>query len=299
MAHVTHESITSDVIRSFDQSSDERFKELISSLIRHLHEFARETSLTHQEWQQGLEFLTRASQFTDLHRNEFVLTSDVLGLSSLVDLLNSFPGATEGSVLGPFHSESSPMVEVGANLLKDHGGDPVLLRGRVLDLRGDPISGATLDFWQTAANGLYPAQDANQDPDNLRCRMQTQADGRYAMRVIRPSPYKVPYDGPVGDLLRSGGRQAWRPAHFHFIVGAPGFRSVVTELFIEGDRCIDIDAAFGVRDSILVKLDVNNSPADAGRLGFSGPFHEITFDFRLAPDGAPKPVQVANNPESA
>jgi hydroxyquinol 1,2-dioxygenase len=284
MAHVTEQTITEAVTRSFDRSTNERFRFLISLLVNHFHEFAKETSLTHDEWRVGLEFLTRASRFTNAHRNEFVLTSDVLGLSSLVDLLNSSPGATEGSVLGPFHAQSSPMVPVGADLIKDNQGDPVLLRGRVLDLEGRPIRGAMLDFWQTAANGLYPAQDPNQHPDNLRCRMRTDDDGKYAMKVIRPSAYTVPYDGPVGDLLRVGGRHAWRPAHFHFIVGAPGFRSVVTELFNEDDSYIEQDAAFGVRDGIVVKFKRNDSAQDAASHSVRSPFYVVDFDFRLKRD---------------
>lgn len=283
MAHVTRQNITEAVIKSFDQATNERFKFLISGLVNHLHQFARESSLTHDEWRAGLEFLTRASQFTHPHRNEFVLTSDVLGLSSLVDLLNSSMGATEGSVVGPFHAELSPVVPVGSDLIKDNDGDPVLLRGRVLDLENRPIAGAVLDFWQTAANGLYPAQDPHQHPENLRCRMHTGADGKYEMRVIRPSAYPVPYDGPVGDLLRAGGRHAWRPAHFHFIVSAPGFHSVVTELFNAEDTYIDEDAAFGVRDSILVKFERNDSPEEAAALRLNSPFYVVDFDFRLRP----------------
>jgi hydroxyquinol 1,2-dioxygenase len=282
MAHVTKETITPDVIHSFDQSSNDRFKFLISGLITHLHQFARETLLTHEEWRAGLAFLTRASRFTDDHRNEFVLTSDVLGVSSLVDLLNCPPEATEGSVLGPFHAELSPMAEVGANLIKDNAGDPVLLWGRVIDQHGRPIRNALLDFWQTGANGLYPAQDPNQHPDNLRCRMVTGEDGAYEMKVIRPSPYMVPYDGPVGDLLRTGGRHAWRPAHFHFIVSAPGFTSVVTELFDEEDAYILQDAAFGVRDSIVVKFERNESAEEAALLRLKSPFYFVNFDFRLS-----------------
>jgi protocatechuate 3,4-dioxygenase beta subunit len=284
MAHVTRESITEAVIKSFDRGANERFKCLIAQLVNHLHQFARETSLTHDEWRAGLDFLTRAGGFTDAHRNEFVLTSDVLGLSSLVDLLTSSPGATEGSVLGPFHTESSPLVPVGTNLIKDNAGDPVLLRGRVLDCEGNPVAGAMLDFWQTAANGLYPAQDADQDPDNLRCRMRTGIDGKYEMKVIRPSAYTVPYDGPVGDLLRAGGRHAWRPAHFHFIVSAPRFRTVVTELFTEDDPYIAQDAAFGVRDGIVVPFKRNDAADDAVSLGLRSPFFIVEFDFRLRND---------------
>ena len=282
MAHVTKETITEEVLHSFRHSPDDRFRFLISGLVTHLHQFARETVLTQEEWRAGLGFLTRASRFTDAHRNEFVLTSDVLGVSSLVDLLNCPAGATESSVLGPFHAELSPMQEVGVDLIKDNQGAPVLLRGRVIDQDGRPIPNALLDFWQTAANGLYPAQDANQYPDNLRCCMLSGEDGAYEMKVIRPCAYLVPYDGPVGDLLRTGGSHAWRPAHFHFIVSAPGFNSVVTELFDESDSYIDQDAAFGVRDSIVVKFERNESVQEAASLGLKSPFYVVNFDFRLS-----------------
>jgi hydroxyquinol 1,2-dioxygenase len=231
-----------------------------------------------------LDFLTRAGRSCDLRRNEFILLSDVLGLSSLVDLLNSLPGATEASNLGPFHAAISPLVEVGADLIRENKGEPVLLHGRVLDLEGRPIPRAMLDFWETAANGLYPAQDPSQRPENLRCRMLTDDEGKYALKVIRPAPYTVPYDGPVGDLLRAGGRHAWRPAHYHFIVSASGFRSIVTELFDAEDRYIDEDAAFGVREGIIVKFIRHDSVKEAASLGLNSPFYVVNFDFRLRAD---------------
>jgi len=281
MRHLTQDSITEVVTKSFERGQDERFKFLIGRLVTHLHQFARETKLTHEEWRIGLDFLTRAGRICDPRRNEFILLSDVLGLSSLVDLLNSSPGATQASNLGPFHAAASPLVEVGADLIGENKGEPVLLHGRVLDLQGRPVPRAKLDFWQTAANGLYPAQDPGQHPENLRCRMLTDDEGKYALKVIRPSPYTVPYDGPVGDLLRAGGRDAWRPAHYHFIVSAPGFRPVVTELFDEEDPHLDEDAAFGVRDGIVVKFIRNDSAKDAASLGLKLPFYVVNFDFRL------------------
>jgi hydroxyquinol 1,2-dioxygenase len=284
MRHLTQDTITDVVIKSFDRGDDERFRFVVSRLATHLHQFARETKLTQEEWRVGLDFLTRAGRICDPRRNEFVLLSDVLGLSSLVDLLNSSSGATEASNLGPFHAAMSPLVENGANLIRENEGDPVLLHGRVLDLEGHPIPRAMLDFWQTAANGLYPAQDAGQHPDNLRCRMLTDDSGNYALKVIRPSPYTVPYDGPIGDLLRAGGRHAWRPAHYHFIVSASGFRSIVTELFDVEDHYIDEDAAFGVRDGIVVKFIRNDSAKEAASLGLKSPFYVVNFDFRLRAD---------------
>ena len=281
MRHLTQDSITEVVTKSFERGQDERFKFLIGRLVIHLHQFARETKLTHDEWRIGLDFMTRAGRICDPRRNEFVLLSDVLGFSSLVDLLNSSPGVTQASNLGPFHAAASPLVEVGADLIGENKGEPVLLHGRVLDLQGRPVPRAKLDFWQTAANGLYPAQDPGQHPENLRCRMLTDDEGKYALKVIRPSPYTVPYDGPVGDLLRAGGRDAWRPAHYHFVVSAPGCRPVVTELFDEKDPHLEEDAAFGVRDGIVVKFIRNDSANDAASLKLKSPFYVVNFDFRL------------------
>lgn len=282
MRDIQRDNITTAVVRSFAGARDARLQHLLERLVSHLHAFARETGLTHEEWRAGIDFLYRAGKISTESRNEFILLSDVLGLSSLVDLLHGAPGATDGSVLGPFHTADSRMVDPGADLIGGNGGEPVYLHGRVLDTAGAPIAGATLDFWQAAASGLYWQQDPTQDPHNLRCRMTTGADGGYALKTVRPAAYSVPYDGPVGDLLRNGGRHAWRPAHFHFIVSAPGFASLVTEVFPADDRYADEDAVFGVRAALCVEFRRNDSPEDAARLGMATPFSDVAFDFRLA-----------------
>lgn len=282
MHAIDRDNITAAVQRSFAGSADPRLRHVIERLVAHLHAFAREVDLTHDEWRAGIEFLYRAGRISDEGRNEFILCSDVLGLSSLVDLLRNRPGATEGSVLGPFHATDSSTVPVGADLIGANAGEPVLVHGRTLDGDGAPIAGATLQFWQAAANGLYWQQDPSQDRQNLRCRMITGADGRYALRTVRPAPYTVPYDGPVGDLLRAGGRHAWRPAHFHFIVEAPGFHTLVTEVFPADDRYIQEDAVFGVRAALAVEFRRNDSSEDARTHGLPTPFTEVAFDFRLA-----------------
>jgi protocatechuate 3,4-dioxygenase beta subunit len=239
--------------------------------------------LTPAEWKAAVDFLHAAGRISDERRNEFILLSDVLGLSALVDLLNHRPGATESSELGPFHAEGSPLLPVGADLVKDNAGERVLVRGRVTDTAGRALPGALLDFWQAAANGLYPAQDTSQHPENLRFRMKTDGEGRYAFTTVKPAPYTVPYDGPVGDLLRAGGREAWRPAHFHFIVSAQGHVPVVTELFSEDDPYIEKDAVFGVRDSLVFRYVRRDSAADAAPWRVEPPFYSVDFDFRLAP----------------
>jgi len=282
MRNVNADSITRAVIRSFDGAADPRLREIIEKLLQHLHAFARETRLTPEEWQRGIAFLHAAGKISSDARNEFVLLSDVMGLSSLVDLLASGTGATERSALGPFHAEGSPMLEVGGDLKGKNEGEAMLVRGRVLDAAGRPIPGAQLDFWQAAVNGKYWQQDPEQSPDNLRFRMVTGDDGAYAFTTVRPAPYTVPYDGPVGDLLRAGGRHAWRPAHFHFIVSAEGFHALTTEVFFADDRYIDEDAVFGVRESLLVTPQMGSDPALAQHHRLPLPFHSVEFDFRLS-----------------
>lgn len=282
MRNVSATSITQAVVHSFDSTTDPRFKHLIERLTHHLHAFAREVQLTPEEWLAGIDFLYRAGKISDEARNEFILTSDVLGLSSLVDLLTSAAGATERSALGPFHAEGSPPLEVGGDLKQNNAGEPMLVHGRVLNADGQPVVNAQLDFWQAAINGKYWQQDPAQDQHNLRFRMITGEDGVYAFTTVRPAPYTVPYDGPVGDLLRAGGRHAWRPAHFHFIVSAEGLRPLTTEVFFADDRYIDEDAVFGVRESLLVNTRLDADPALAQRYRLPLPFHSVEFDFRLS-----------------
>jgi hydroxyquinol 1,2-dioxygenase len=283
MRNLTEANVTEMAARSFAESKSDRFEFVIANLIKHLHAFAREVKLTHEEWNTGLQFLTDVGHITDGRRNEFVLTSDILGLSALVDLLNTAPGATQGSALGPFHEADAPLLENGASLVRNNEGEHVVIRGRVLSVDGQPIAGALMDFWQTAKNGLYPQQDSDQAPDNLRCRIRTDSDGSYCLKTIKPGGYPVPYDGPVGALLRAGGRHAWRPAHFHWIVSADGFQPVVTEVFNAEDPYIEGDAAFGVRESLVIQFTHKDSQEEAARFAVTNPFFLVNFDFHLQP----------------
>ena len=259
---------------------------VLQKMVEHLHAFAKETQLTHAEWARGLKFLTDAGKISDDVRNEFVLISDVTGLSSLVDMIGSQHAGTSSSVLGPFHSVGAPLLPVGADLKKGNEGTTVVVEGRVKDTDGKPISGALIELWQTAENGLYYSQDGSQDDFNLCCSMKTDTDGRYALTTVKPAPYKVPDDGPVGELFRATGRTPWRPSHLHFIVQTPGYRSLVTEVFANGDPYLDADAVFGVREDLIMDYvessDLSGLPKDlevGGKVTL--PYYKVDFDFVL------------------
>lgn len=280
MKNITRSNLTDTVKSSFSTIDDERLKHLVNRLVHHLHAFATETQLTHDEWREGIAFMHRAAEISDASRSEFTLMSDVLGLSSLVDLMAARPGATEGSVLGPFHTRGSPWVENGANLVRDNAGEAVLLQGRVTDIEGQALANATIDFWQNADNGMYWQMDDSQPQDNLRCQIKVDANGHFELATIRPRPYLVPTDGPVGELLRVSHRDAWRPAHFHVIVEAPGYRSLITEVFDDADPWVEKDAVFGVRASLVRPFTPTTDEATAKRLGL--PAHYLKVDLPIA-----------------
>lgn len=278
---VDQETITDVVVGQFD-FDDKRTAQLVHGLIRQLHAYARQVGLTHDEWRAGLRFLGAAAAITDERRNEFSLMSDVFGLSSLVDLLASPPAATPGSVLGPFHVHDSVQRENGVDLRGDQPGQPMLFTGRVRSANGEPLA-AQIDFWQNADNGFYPQQDAEQDPHNLRCKLLTDADGLFGLKTVRPQPYGIPEDGPVGDLMRASKRHCMRPAHFHVIVTAPGHHQVTTEIFFPDDRYLQTDAVFGVRPGLVTPIQSVTDPAAAREAGMPCPFLRVDFEFRLAP----------------
>jgi len=287
MRDVDQQKITQAFLDYCSEDTDPRLRFILERLTHHLHEFTRETKLTHDEWRTSIDFLTKAGEITTAERNEFVLLSDVLGLSSLVDMIHSPPNATASSVLGPFHILGAPDLPVGGDLKQDNDGATVIVQGRVMTPEGVPIAGAVLEIWQTAENGLYSNQDAAQPDYNLRARQVVGDDGRYAFTTVRPAPYTVPSDGPVGELLRGTGREPWRPSHLHFIIKADGHRTLVTEVFPDDDPYLDSDAVFGVRNDLTMHYKEHHAPADApdgleaaGRLTM--PYFLIDFDFRLA-----------------
>jgi len=246
--------LTDEVLRAYAGTPDPRLRELLAALIRHLHSFAAETGLTTGEWMAGLEFLTAVGQKCDPERQEFILLSDVLGLSSLVEGQNAAEGATEPTVLGPFYRPGAPHRAMGQHIGRSADGAATLIRGRVTGTDGEPVEAATLDVWQCAGNGCYDIQDPDQPEFNLRGVFTTGADGSFAFRTVRPVSYPVPVDGPVGDLLRASGRHNWRAAHVHAIVSAPGYQPVTTHIFDAENEYLDSDAVFGVRDSLIRTL---------------------------------------------
>ena len=287
MRNVTKDNITDVFMGYMGEDTNPRLKEVMGSLVTHLHAFAKEVNLTHKEWQIGLEFLEKSGMMCDAERHEFVLLSDVLGLSSLVDMLHNKPGGTSSSVLGPFHVMGAPDLPIGGDLRGDFDAPVLISEGIVKDPDGNPIAGATVDIWQTAPNGLYASQDENQGTYSFHGIQTTDADGRYAFTSVKPVEYEVPTDGPIGDFFEACGRHAWRPSHLHFIIKADGFRPLVTEVFPEDDPYLDQDTVFGVREDLVMRYQTK--PAGSFPDGFElsgkvpGEYLHVSFDLVLVP----------------
>lgn len=252
MRNLTPTTITQAFADYARNAPSARARSLLVSLAGHLHAFARENKLTQAEWGAAIDALTRATKFTDDKRNEYILFSDLLGVSSLVDMINAAPSGTPSSVLGPFHIEGAPELANGGDLWRGQVGEPLVVSGRVVDQKGAPAKGTVLAIWQNSGNGLYAQQDADQAPTNYHARLPVADDGSFAFSTVRPVSYKVPDDGPAGDMLRVLGRDAWRPAHLHMIVHAPGHAPLITEFFPEDDTHLDGDAVFGVRAGLVL-----------------------------------------------
>ena len=285
MRDVNKDNITEVFMGYLADDVDPRTREVMGAMVKHLHDFAREVNLTHDEWRYGLEFLQRCAAIETEERHEFVLVSDLLGMSSLVDMLHSSPEATSSSVLGPFHVSGAPPLEIGGDMKRHYGGPVLLAEGTIRDTDGNPIPGATLDIWQTAPNGMYASQDEEQDTYSFHGLQTAGDDGRYAFTTVKPVEYTVPSDGPGGDILRACGRHPWRPSHLHYIVEAEGFRPLVTEIFPDDDPYLDEDTVFGVR-SDLVMTYVERPPEEFPEgMVLSGkvtePFLYVEFDVVL------------------
>jgi hydroxyquinol 1,2-dioxygenase len=282
--------LTDAVIARLSPDAEPRFRQIMQSLIRHLHGFVREVELTEEEWFEAIKFLTATGQKCDDKRQEFILMSDVLGVSMLVDAINhrSAEGTTETTVLGPFFVHGAPEIENGGDMAAGWNGDPTYVSGRILSTEGKPLAGALLDLWQSNSEGSYDVQLADTGGKQLRAKLRTDADGRFRLRTILPTSYPVPTDGPMGLVLERMGRHPMRPAHLHFMVSAPGYETVVTHLFVKGDPYLDSDVVFGVKDSLIVDFKRNESQAEAQKLGLKAPFYSASYDFVLRPAGKTK-----------
>jgi catechol 1,2-dioxygenase len=259
---------------------DPRLKEVMVSLVQHLHAFIKDVRLTQHEWEVAVDFLTRTGQICSQERQEFILLSDTLGASMLVDALNNRRpvSATENTVLGPFHVAGAPHREMGAQISLDGKGEACLFEGRVIELTGKPVAGARIDVWSDNADGFYDVQQPGIQPRwNNRGIFITGDDGRYSFVGIKPTSYPIPHDGPVGKMLAALGRHPYRPAHMHFIVTAPGFETVVTHTFVGDDEYLKSDAVFGVKEALVAPFE----RVSEGETVWRSP-----FDFTLTPVSA-------------
>lgn len=285
MRNLTEENLTDIVLQRLNCST-ERDNEILSKLIKHLHAFIRDLEPTEQEWFKAIDFLTRTGQKSDDKRQEFILLSDVLGVSMLVDAINhrSTHEVTETTVTGPFHAKALEM-KMGDNIARGEEVKreaPTVIRGKILDIDNNPIKNAVIDVWQADDAGFYDIQDSGQPEMNLRGIFKTDETGEFWFRTIKPSPYPVPTDGPVGELLRASNRHPMRPAHIHFWIKADGFEQLITHLFLEGDEYLDSDAVFGVKESLILDFQLNENADEAAKWQVASPFYEVVYDFKLA-----------------
>ncbi len=279
MRIIDENTITDAALDQMSSTPDPRFKEIMSSLVRHLHAFTREVDLTPEEWLEGIRFLTAVGQKCTEHRQEFILLSDTLGLSSLVNALHDKRGtepATKSSLLGPFYRQDAPMMELGSSIISQDAGSEVVIHGYVRNAAGQGIPNALVQIWEPDETGNYDLQKHDPSVMDLRGCFHADSGGRYYLRGVCPTGYMIPMDGPVGDMIRAQKRHGYRPAHIHFVIGAPGYRELVTALYIAGDDHIDSDTVFGVSDSLITSVNENDP---------SSPFPNlpsIRYDFQLA-----------------
>ncbi|MGI9365249.1 MAG: intradiol ring-cleavage dioxygenase [Rhizobiaceae bacterium] len=280
------EENSADVVNArMSQDTDPRLAKVMEVIVRKLHEAVKEIEPSQDEWMQAIQFLTRTGHKSDDWRQEFILLSDILGVSMLVDAINSRrpTGASENTVLGPFHLEDAPELPMGSNICLDGRGEPMYVHGRILDTEGNPVGGAKIDVWQANDEGFYDVQQKGIQPDfNLRGVFRTDEDGRYFFSAIKPRYYPIPADGPVGDLLNAMGRQPNRPAHFHYIIEKDGYDRLTTHIFDPDDEFIHSDAVFGVKESLMAEFKPVDDSQKAKEFGFEGRYYDVEHDFVLA-----------------
>jgi hydroxyquinol 1,2-dioxygenase len=281
---VTEDNITELAEQRWGTARDPRLAEVLTSLVRHLHAFARDVRLTEDEWMTGIQWLTRSGQVSDDKRQELILASDVLGLSMLVVQMNHRldERATPATVLGPFFIEGSPELEHGGDMSDGIEGEPLVVHGTVRDLDGRPVAGAVLDVWQADADGAYEAQ-LEVDEARLRGTFRSRDDGSYCVRSIAPKGYTIPMDGTVGDLISRTEISEYRPAHVHFMVKAPGFEPLITHLFEQGAPYLDTDVVFGTKQQLVVRFERHEGGVTPAGVTLDRPWLEARYDFVLQP----------------
>ena len=281
MENFDEKNITEAVLARFKATPDPRLAQILSSIVRHLHACAREVEPTFEEWMAAIQFLTRTGQISVGGRQEFILLSDTLGLSMLIDAINNrlSAEATQTTVLGPFYLPDQPVLPQGADLAAGAQGTPLLVEARFLSVDGEALKGVNVDVWQSDSDGYYDVQRSDLEGARLRGRFVTGADGEARFWTIMPTAYPIPYDGPVGDMLKATNRSPWRPAHLHFMAAAQDYRTLVTHIFVSGDKYLQSDPVFGVKASLIDDFPELSAPPDGRAL--VGPWRKLAFEFRL------------------
>lgn len=288
MRNLNEDTITQAVIASLAATPDPRLRQVMTSLVQHLHSFAREVKLTEDELMTALRFLTAVGQKCDDKRQEFILLSDILGLSMLTVALNhpAPAGCTEATVFGPFHVPGAPEYPLGADVANGAKGEPCFVEGAVRSIDGEPVPNARIEVWQADADGFYDVQYDGQAEHRARGVLHADQDGRFRFRSIVAEAYPIPHDGPAGDLLRATGRHPWRPAHLHFMIAAPGYATLISHVFREGDPYLDSDPVFGVRSSLISEWQRHGPGIAPDGATIDVPFYTLHFDFILQADRA-------------
>jgi len=290
--------LTEAVIRSFDEAPDPRAKFLLQELVKSLHDYVRKTDLTFAEWEYAIDFLTRTGQKCTPTRQEFILLSDVLGVSMLVDAVNhrERDGATETTVLGPFYVGEHKAMPHGSDISPRLDGEPMFVQSRVTDLAGKPLANVPVDVWHADNEGFYDSQKSDYEAHgpSSRARFITDADGRFFFRTILPCSYPIPTDGPVGEMILQTRRHPMRPAHVHFLVNASGYEPLITHVFIDGDKYLDSDVVFGVKNELIARIEKRTDAKMPDGKPAGRPWHLMTYEFRMKPGKgeAPKPMGV-------
>jgi hydroxyquinol 1,2-dioxygenase len=283
--NLSNEDLTREVLASFGGSKSERFRQVVQNLVRHLHAFVKDVELTEEEWFRGIDFLTRTGHITGDKRQEFILLSDVLGVSMLVIEINNKkpPEATASTVFGPFFVENSPRFANGDDLANGASGEPCFMQGRVLSITGKPIPDARIDVWQADDQGFYDVQYKELSQARSRGHLYSDGEGRYYFWSVRPEAYPIPDDGPVGELLIAANRSPMRPAHVHFMIKAPGYKTLITHVFKQGDQHLDSDAVFGVKSSLITNFERYEPGIAPDGQQMDLPYYTMSYDFILVP----------------